>query len=168
MRYFFSSSESSQPLTDCQEITFVMHNRFWLLTKNLPTSPSILNRQNQAGWNASKIKLKMQACFILYFKFWEVTYAKSYKIQLPVLLSISLQLFRTSLNIIWKRSLSQFPFFNRFTQTQTPQWPKSVTLLYLIVGGGGVNKMHQGENYQWCWGIFSKSLQFHWVIGAGC
>ena len=133
-----------------------MHSRFWLLTKNFSTPPPILNRQNQAGWNASKIKWKMQACFILYFKFWEVTYVKSYKIQLPILLSIVLQIFRTSLNIIWKRFLSQRPFFNRFIQTQTPQWPKSATLLYLIVGGDGVNKMHQGEIINDLEGFFQK------------
>ena len=51
---FSSSSESSQPLSDRQQITFVMHNRFWLLSKNLLTPPPILNRQYQAGWNANQ------------------------------------------------------------------------------------------------------------------
>ena len=32
----------------------------------------------------TKIKLKIQACFTLYFKFWEDTSVKSYKIQVPV------------------------------------------------------------------------------------
>ena len=102
----------------------------------------------------TNIKWKMQACFVLYFKFWEGTSVKSYKLQLPVLLSIVLQLFRTLLNIIWKRFLCQAFLFNRFTQTKAPLWPKSATLLCLIVEGGGVNKMRRGENYQWSWGLF--------------
>ena len=34
----------------CQKITFVIHNRFWLLSKILLTLPLALNRQYQAGW----------------------------------------------------------------------------------------------------------------------
>ena len=54
----------------------------------------------------------------------------------------------------------KFYFFNRFTKTQTPLWPKPSTLLCLILRGGGVNQMHQGGNYQCSWGFFSQSLQF--------
>ena len=66
----------------------------------------------------TKIKWKMQACFMLYLKFWEVTSVKSYKMQLPVFLFLFLhqflfqqisflQLSMISFNIIWKR----FSFF---------------------------------------------------------
>ena len=135
-----------------QSANFVMHNRFWLLSKNLFTPPPILNPLStkftkwsntlkqfvgwwmltnglsvfdlfdrlalkrltdniKLDWIPTNIKWKMQACFALYFKFWKASFVKSYKIQLPVLLSTVLQLFRTSLNIIWKRFLSQIFLF---------------------------------------------------------
>ena len=62
---------------------------------------------------------------------------------------------------LWEKDFClKFSFFNRFTQIQAPSWPKSATLLCLIVRGGGVNKMHQWGNYKWSWGIFSQSFQF--------
>ena len=88
-----SLSESSQPLKDRQQITFMMRNRFWSLIKNLLTPLPVPNRQYQAGWNATKIKWKIQASFILYFKFGEGTPVKSYKIQLPVYLFLVLNQF---------------------------------------------------------------------------
>ena len=129
-----NSSERRQPLRDPQQITLIMLNRFWLLSK---TSFTLLFLKDNIKLDEmqAKIKLKMQACFTLYFQFWEGTSMKSYKIQLPVLLfleyflylisfyiSISadiifLQLFRSSCNIIWKRFLSQFLLL---TQTPTP------------------------------------------------
>ena len=63
-----SSSESSQPLSDCQQITFVMHNRFWLLSKNLLTPPRILNRQYQDGWNANQDYMEKANLFYIVFQ----------------------------------------------------------------------------------------------------
>ena len=71
----------------------------------------------------TKIKWKIQACFLLHFKFWVGTSVKSFKIQLLVFLFLVLhqflyikisflQLSRISNNIIWKRFSSQiFPFY---------------------------------------------------------
>ena len=88
-----------------------MCNRFWLLSKNLLTPPPILTDNIKLNGMPTKIKWKIQACIILYLKLWEGASVKSYKIQLPVLLSIVLQLFRTSLNIMGKRFLSQIFLF---------------------------------------------------------
>ena len=89
----------------------------------------------------TNIKWKMQACFVLYFKFWEGTSVKSYKIQLPVLLSIALQLFRTSLNIIWKRFLS---LLCCASLSEGARWIKCIR-------GKIINDLE---------GFFSQSLQF--------
>ena len=73
----------------------------------------------------TNIKLKIQAYLTLYFKFWEGTSFKSFKIQLSVLIILVLnlfftpaditflQLFRTSFIIIWKRFLLQIFLFKR-------------------------------------------------------
>ena len=68
-----------------------------MLSKSLLTPPLFLTDNIKLDGMPNKIKWKMQACFILYFKFWKSTSVKSYKIQLPVFLSIVLKLFRTSL-----------------------------------------------------------------------
>ena len=72
--------------------------------------PLFLMVNVKLDWKPTKIKWKQHAWFTLYFKFWEGTSLKSYKIQLPVSLfhfvlyrQISfLQLCRTLSNIIWK------------------------------------------------------------------
>ena len=44
-RQSLSSSQSSQPLSYSQQITFAMRNRFWLLSKNHLTPALVLHRQ---------------------------------------------------------------------------------------------------------------------------
>ena len=72
----------SQPLRDPQQITFIMLNRFWSLSKKPFTSPSspprVLKGQYQTWWNANQRH------------FWEGTSVRSYKIQLPVFLFLVL------------------------------------------------------------------------------
>ena len=119
-----NSNESSQPLKDPRQITFVMLNRFWYLIKNpftLPPPPSspilpIFNGQYQAAWNANH-------------KFWEGISVKSYKIQLPVISSfisvlISADIIFTSFqnfyNYLKKKFCPKFSFLNRFTLFPQP------------------------------------------------
>ena len=132
-----NSSESSQPLRDPRQITFVMLNRFWSLSKN-PFTPSpppppsilpILNGQYQTACCAKH-------------KFWEGTSVKSYKIQLPVFLFLVLhqflyqqisfsQLSKVSFNIIWKKKFHpKFSFFNGFTPSLNGKNVLNVTKLF--------------------------------------
>ena len=131
-----NSSERSQPLRDPQQITFIMLNRFWALSKKPNTSPSLhmvfLMHNIKLDGMPTKIKLKIQACFTLYFKFWEGTSAKSYKIQLPVLLFlVSHQFLYQQISFFYnflelystlseKDFCRKFSFFNRFTPTSQP------------------------------------------------
>ena len=77
-----NSSERNQSLRDPQQINFIM--LMVIMWKTL--HPLFLTDNTKLDGMPTKIKLKIQACFTLYFKFWEGTSAKSYKIQLPVLL----------------------------------------------------------------------------------
>ena len=103
-----NSSERSQPLRDPQQITFIMVNRFWPLSKKPFTHLFVTDNIKLDGM-PTKIKLKIQACFTLYFKFWEGTSAKSYKIQLPVLL------FLVSHQFLYQQ-ISFFTTFQNFIQ----------------------------------------------------
>ena len=69
-------------------------NRF-CLSKNLFTpSPSLFLTNNiKLDGMPTKTKWKIQACFILYFKFFEGTSVKIYMVQLPVLLFLVLHQF---------------------------------------------------------------------------
>ena len=79
--------------------------------------------------NLPPVKLKIQDCFTLYFKFWECTSVKIYRIQLPVLLFWFRISFYTSRYHFFYNYLKlhsrlsakyfchKFPFFSRFTQT---------------------------------------------------
>ena len=78
------SSERSQPLSDPQQITFIVLNRFWSLSKK-PFTLLLLTDKIKLDGMQTKIKLKIQVWLALCFKFWEYTSVKSYKIQLPVL-----------------------------------------------------------------------------------
>ena len=123
-----NSSLKSQPLRDPQQINFIMLKRFWSLSKK-PFTPLFLTNNIKLDGISTKIKLKVQVCFTLYFRFWEDNSVKSYKMQLPVLLyfvlhqflyqqrAFFLQLFRTSFNIIWKIFCRKFFFLNWFTLT---------------------------------------------------
>ena len=62
-------------LRDCQQITFIMLNRFCLLSKT-PT-PLVLNGQYQDGWNTNQNPMKNTPLFKLYFKFFQGTSSKS-------------------------------------------------------------------------------------------
>ena len=80
----------------------------------------------------TKIKWKIQACFILHFKFLEGTSVESYTIQLPVLLVLVLHQFlyqqisffynflELHSTLSEKDFRHKFSFFNRFTQTSYP------------------------------------------------
>ena len=78
------SSERSQPLSDPQQITFIVLNRFWSLSKK-PFTLLLLTDKIKLDGMQTKIKLKIQVRLALCFMFWEYTSVKSYKIQLPVL-----------------------------------------------------------------------------------
>ena len=125
-----NSSERSQPLRDPQQITFIMLNRFSLLSKTPFTSLFITDNIKVDGM-PTKIKLKIQACFTLYFKFWEGTSVKCFQIQATssfiscftsafisadIIFYNFLELHSTCL----KRIFETFYFFNRFTQTPPP------------------------------------------------
>ena len=81
---------------------------------------------------STKIKWKIQACFTLYCKFWEGTYVKSDKMQLPVLLCLCFTSVFISADIIFSSFLElhsalskndfrrKFSFFNGFTKPLTP------------------------------------------------
>ena len=120
-----NSSESSQPL---RQITFIMLNRFWSLSKN-PFTPiiPIVNGQYQTAWNANH-------------KFWEGTSVKSYKIQLPVFLFLVLHYisryhfhnfleFHSTLS--QKKFCPKFSFFTGFTPSPQPQPLNGQNLLYV-------------------------------------
>ena len=130
-----NSSERSQPLRDPQQITFIMLNRFWALSKkpNIPPSPHMVFLMHNIKLDGmpTKIKLKIQACFTLYFKFWEGTSVKCFQIQATssfiscftsafisadIIFYNFLELHSTCL----KRIFETFYFFNRFTQTPPP------------------------------------------------
>ena len=78
------SSERSQPLSDPQQVTFIVLNRFWSLSKK-PFTLLLLTDKIKLDGMQTKIKLKIQVRLALCFMFWEYTSVKSYKIQLPVL-----------------------------------------------------------------------------------
>ena len=78
------SSERSQPLSDPQQITFIVLKRFWSLSKK-PFTLLLLTDKIKLDGMQTKIKLKIQVRLALCFMFWEYTSVKSYKIQLPVL-----------------------------------------------------------------------------------
>ena len=133
--------ESSQPLRDPRQITFAMFNRFWSLSKNpfthpppLPSPPYSLFLMNNIRLHGipTKIKWKIQTCFTLYFKFWEGTSVKSYKIQGPVfyfLFYVSFYISRYHFynflklhsNLSEKDLRPKFSLFNGFSPLSQPQ-----------------------------------------------
>ena len=108
-----NSSESSQLLRDPRQITFVMLNSFWSLSKNpsLSSILPILNGQHQTAWNANH-------------KFWEGTSVKSYKIQLPIFFYFSRYHFYNFLEFHSALPEKDFPpkfsLFNGFTPFPQP------------------------------------------------
>ena len=127
-----NSSERTQPLRDPQQITFIMLNRSWLLSKK-PFTLLFLTDNIKLNGMPAKVKLKIQACFTLYFKFWEGTSVKSFKIELPVLLflvshqflyqqiSFFYNFLELQSTLIEKDFCCEFSFFNGFTQTPHPR-----------------------------------------------
>ena len=130
-----NSSESSQPLRDPRQITFVMLNRFWSLSKNPfipphphPLSSSILPLLNGQYHSASNPN----------HKFWEGTSVKSYKIQLPVFLFLVLHYIRRyhfhnilelHSTLFEKNFRPKFSFFNGFTPSPQPHLLNGQNLL---------------------------------------
>ena len=126
-----NSSERSQSLRDPPQITFIMLNRFWSLSKKTFTPLFSMDNIKLDGM-PTNIKLKIKTCFTLYFKFWEGSSVKSYKIQPPVLLFLVSHLFlyqqiSFSFNFLELHSAlsekdfcGKFSFFNEFTQTPHP------------------------------------------------
>ena len=55
-RKILNTRESSQPLRDRRQISFVTLNGFWWLSKGplIPTPFPVLKGQYQAGWNANQ------------------------------------------------------------------------------------------------------------------
>ena len=77
---------------------------------------------------STKIKLKIQSCFALYFTFWEGASVKSYKIQLPVIL----------IPILHQFLYQQISFFYNFlelhsTLSETPHPLNSKNLLSVTI-----------------------------------
>ena len=108
-------------------------NRFWLSKNPFTQPPSLFLTYNiKLNIIPTKIKRKIQACFILYFKFFEGTSVKRYKIQLPVLLFLVLHQFlyqqisffynflELNSTLSAKDFRHKFSFINRFTQTSHP------------------------------------------------
>ena len=125
-----NSCERSQSLRDHQQVGFIMLNKFWSLTKK-PFTLLFLTDNIKLDGMPARIKLKIQACFTLYFKFWEGTLWKVmrymyqffyflFRIRLYISRYHFLQRFRTSFNFIWKRFWCKFSFFNGLTQTPKP------------------------------------------------
>ena len=54
LRQTLNSSESSQPLRNPQQITFVTLKGFRVLSQNPLTLLPVFNRQYQAGWNGNQ------------------------------------------------------------------------------------------------------------------
>ena len=77
-------SERSQPLKDPQEITFIMIIIFWSLSKK-PFIFLFLTDNIKLDGIPTKVKLKIQARFAMYFQFREGTSVACDKMQLPVL-----------------------------------------------------------------------------------
>ena len=75
-------------LSNCQQITFIMLNRFCLLSK--PPPPLFLNRQNQDGWNTNQNQMKNTHSFYIVFEVLKVLYIIICKIQLLDLLFLVL------------------------------------------------------------------------------
>ena len=155
-----NSSETSQSLRDPQQITCNMLHRFWSVSKK-PFTHLFLTDNIQLDGMPTKIKLKIQVCFTLFFKFWEGTSVKSYKIQLPVLLFLvshqflyqQISLFYNFLELHWKLSENDFChklyFFNGFTQIPHPL--NSQTLL-------SVTKVFCQFSLKWLLKYFYKYL----------
>ena len=105
-------------IRDCQQITFIMLNRFCLLSKKNP--PPVLNRQYQSGYNTNQNQIKNACPFYIVFQVLEVLLIKICWIQPPdplfhvVFISFYIsrhhfsEVFRTSFNISFpkKRFLS--------------------------------------------------------------
>ena len=147
-----NSSERSQPLRDPQQITFIMLNRFWALSKKSNTSPSphmvFLMHNIKLDGMPTKIKLKIQACFTLYFKFWEGTSVKCFQIQATSSFISCFTSAFISADIIFYNFLElhstlsekdfcrKFSFFNGFTETPhhfNTQNLLSVTNAFLLI-----------------------------------
>ena len=126
-----NSSERTQSLRDSQQKTSVMLNRFWLLSKKLLLLLFLTDNIRLDGM-PTNIKLKIQACFTLCFKFWEGTSVKRYKMQPLVLLFLVLhQLLYQQISSFYnflelhstlseKDFCHKFYFFNGFIQTPQP------------------------------------------------
>ena len=105
-----------------------MFIKFWWLGKK-PFIPLFLTDNIKLDGIPTKIKWKIQACFTLYFKFWDGT---SVKMQLPVLLFLVLhQLLYQQISSFYnflelhstlseKDFCHKFSFFMGFTQTFHP------------------------------------------------
>ena len=119
------------PATKGSSTKSFCHNRFWLLSKK-SLLPLFLTDNIKLDGMPTNIKLKIQACFTLCFKFWEGTSVKRYKIQPLVLLFLVLhQLLYQQISSFYnflelhstlseKDFCHKFSFFNRFTQTSHP------------------------------------------------
>ena len=67
-RETLNSSERNQRLADPQQIVFIVIIRFCSLSKK-PFIPLLLTGNVKRDVIPTKIKLEIQACFTLYFKF---------------------------------------------------------------------------------------------------
>ena len=108
-------------LRDCRQKTFAALNGFCPLSRTPP--PSVLNEHYQDGKNTNQNQMKNTCPFYIVFQVLKVCLIKVCKIQPPDLLFLVVfisfyisryhfsQIFKTSLNIIWKKvSVTNFPF----------------------------------------------------------
>ena len=69
-RQTLNSSESSQPLRDRQQRTFVTLNEILAVNEKTPYPPlsPVFNGQYQAGWNANQHQMKSTSLFYIVFQ----------------------------------------------------------------------------------------------------
>ena len=84
----------------CWQITFIMLNRFCLLSVNPPPPLPVLNGKHQVRWNIPN-KIKWKIHFYRVFQVLKVLLVKCLKIWLPVLITFCLTSVFTSAAIIF-------------------------------------------------------------------
>ena len=72
---------------DYQQITFVMLNRFFLLSKTPPPQLTVLNIHDQAGWNTNQNQMKNICPFLhCISRFEGISYIQPLVLSFPIVL----------------------------------------------------------------------------------
>ena len=116
-------------LRDCQQITLILGNRIFLVTKNCTLTLLFLADNIEMDKIPTKIKWKYMSLLhcISVIKICMISHQIFYFLLFLLAFTSSRyhfsQIFRTSFNIWQKDFCHKFSFFNRFTQTTTPSPP---------------------------------------------